>query len=52
MRETGVSADNIALAEVTAEALSSIEICIRSLGSRTRSTSVSTMLFASTLNEY
>ena len=34
------------------EALSSIEICIRSFGSRTRSTSVSTMFFESTLNEY
>src|ERR1700694_2467433 len=51
-RETGVLVDNIAVAEATAEALSSIEICIRSFGSRTRSTSVSTIFFASTLKEY
>src|SRR5450755_1185487 len=51
-RETGVLVESIALAEATADALSSIEICIRSLGSRTRSTSVSTIFFESTLNEY
>ena len=37
-RATGVSVDNIAAADVTAEALSSIEIWIRSLGSRIFST--------------
>lgn len=51
-RETGVVEDNIAAADVTAEALSSIETCIRSLASRTRSTSVSTIFLESTLNEY
>ena len=51
-RETGVLEDNIAVAEATAEALSSIETCIISLGSRTRSTSVSTIFVESTLNEY
>ena len=51
-RETGVVEDNIAAAEATAEALSSIETCIMSFGSRTRSTSVSTIFCASTLNEY
>jgi len=52
MRETGVLDDNIAVADVTDDALSSIAISIRSFGSRTRKTSVSTMSFESTLNEY
>src|SRR6202789_4685635 len=52
MRETGVLVDDMARADATAEALSSIAICITSFGSRTRSTSVSSMSFASTLNEY
>src|SRR5437879_9451592 len=38
--------------EVTAEALSSIETCIRSFGSRTRKTNVSTIFLGSLLNEY
>src|SRR6266550_3721830 len=52
IRETGVLDVSIAVGEATAEALSSIEICIRSFGSRTRHTRVSTMFFESTLNEY
>jgi len=42
----------MAVADVTAEAESSIEICDRSFGSRTWNTSVSIMFFGSTLNEY
>ena len=43
---------SIAAGVVTAEALSSMDTCIRSLGSRTRNTSVSTIFFGSVLNEY
>src|SRR5882762_573385 len=52
MRETGVLEVNIADGVATVEALSSIEICIRSLGSRTRNTRVSTMFLTSMLKEY
>src|SRR5947207_10186930 len=52
MRDTGVLDVSIAAGEATVEALSSIEICIRSFGSRTRNTRVSTMFLESTLNEY
>src|SRR5512143_1882536 len=52
MRDTGVFVDNIAAGDATLEALSSIEICIRSFGSRTRRTNVSIMVFESTLKEY
>ena len=38
-------------AEVTDDALSSMEICNSSLGSRTRNTSVSTICWLSRLNE-
>src|SRR6266403_1277218 len=52
MRDTGVLDVSIAAGEATVEALSSIEICIRSFGSRTLNTKVSTMFLESTLNEY
>src|SRR5882724_13190852 len=52
MRLAGVLVESIAAGEVTVEALSSMETCIRSLGSRTRNTSVSTMFLGSLLNEY
>src|SRR5678815_1710210 len=51
-RETGVLVESMAAAVVTAEALSSMETCIRSLGSRRRRTRVSTRFLASWLNEY
>src|SRR2546430_17435791 len=49
---TGVLVDSMPEGEVTDDALSSIETCIRSLGSRARNTNVSIMVFASWLNEY
>src|ERR1700722_7376953 len=52
MRDTGVLADNMTAADVTVEALSSIEISIKSFGSRTRNTRVSTISLASVLKEY
>src|ERR1700722_4399180 len=52
MRLAGVLVPSMVAGEVTAEALSSIETCIRSLGSRTRNTSVSTIFLGSVLKEY
>src|SRR6266576_750591 len=52
MRLAGEAAPSIAAGLVTAEALSSIETITRSLGSRTWSTSVSTIFLPSLLNEY
>src|SRR6266403_1846937 len=52
IRETGVLVESIAAGDATEEALSSIEICIRSLASRSRNTTVSIIFFESTLNEY
>ena len=51
-RLAGVPAPSITAAEVTDEALSSIETCIKSFGSRTRNTRVSTICWPSRLNEY
>ena len=47
MRLAGVLLDSMVAGVVTADALSSIETCIRSLGSRTRKTSVSTIFLGS-----
>src|SRR4051812_32459128 len=52
MRLAGVFVPSIAAGEVTADAVSSIEIWDRSFGSRTWNTSVSIMFLGSTLNEY
>src|SRR3954454_3218906 len=52
IRLTGVLVLSIINGVVTAEALSSIANCIRSLGSRTRKTMVSIIVLGSTLNEY
>ena len=52
MRVAGVSASNIAAGVVTDDAVSSIETCINSFGSRTLKAKVSTMFCGSTLNEY
>lgn len=52
IRDVGVFVANMVAGAVTFEALSSMEICSRSFGSRTRKTSVSTMVLGSTLKEY
>ena len=52
IRLAGVFAWSMAAGLVTDEALSSTESCMRSLGSRTRKTIVSTIFLGSTLKEY
>src|SRR5579863_3125770 len=52
IRLAGVRASSITAAEVTEEALSSIETCNTSFGSRARKTSVSTICSLSRLKEY
>src|ERR1700675_3259941 len=52
IRLAGLDAASMVAAVVTAEALSSIESCTRSLGSRTCRTRVSIMFLPSLLKEY
>ena len=52
IRPAGVLVLSMVAGVVTDEALSSIATCIKSLGSRTCSTSVSTIFLPSLLNEY
>src|SRR5579863_6761453 len=52
MRLVGVSVPIIAAGVVTDDALSSMDTCSKSLGSRTRKTRVSIIFLGSLLNEY